>query len=422
MNTPTRIAIIGMGGFAQMHHQSVRALEEQGVCRLICTCDPDPAAFAELRGNLDFAGRGVQVFDDYLAMLDACGDALDVVTIPTPIPLHAPMHKACVERGLAVYLEKPPTLDVAELQAMLAVEARTAKLTQVGFNFIIEAQRQQLKRRLVAGEFGAVRRVSVTGRWPRNRAYFTRAAWAGRLLLDGRLVLDSCMGNAMAHYVHNGLFWAGTREQWAWGEIAEVEAELYRAHPIEGTDTIFVRAHIADGPTLLLAMSHACLGDHYHAEHVECEHAEITYMAGCPDAEGRSVVVRWHDGREEYIPTYPDDLVAENLRAYCAYISGDADRPMTRLLDAQPFVELNDLAYLAAGRITTIPEHAVQHDTAWGGVAIRGLEDIFDRFLTTETFPSTQGVAWAQPGGRARREDLPKLPAVIAEMVTARQA
>ena len=107
---PLQIAIIGLGGFAGSHHSAVRGLEAEGKCRLICTCDPNPAAFEQQMRDWDFAGRGVRVFDNYVSMLDGCASELDAVTIATPVPLHSEMHRACVERGLPVYLEKPPTL------------------------------------------------------------------------------------------------------------------------------------------------------------------------------------------------------------------------------------------------------------------------------------------------------------------------
>src|SRR5207237_9307357 len=121
--------------------------------------------------------------------------------------LHAEMHAAATARGLPVYLEKPPTLDHVELEAMIRSDAQARKASLVGFNFIIEKARLSLKERLLAGEFGAVRGATLSALWPRPASYFARNNWGGRLLVDGHVVLDSCFGNAMAHFVHNLLFW-----------------------------------------------------------------------------------------------------------------------------------------------------------------------------------------------------------------------
>jgi len=423
MSSPLRIGIIGMGGFAGAHHNAVAKLEERGACRLTCTCDPQMAAFSERQQELRFAERDVRLYTDYLEMLDACRDELDVVTIPTPIPLHASMHRACVERGLPVYLEKPPTLNWAELDEMLAVEEKAIKLANVGFNFIIDPQRRALKRRVVEGEFGAVKRVTVFGLWPRDDRYYARAAWAGRLLMNGQLVLDSPMGNALAHRVHNALFWAGTRDCWSWGSIDSVTAELYRAHKIEGTDTVFVKAALDGGIDLSIAMTHACDNPHRHNETVECELATITYVADMASPEGacQGYTITWHDGREESGRVRPPEMVGENIRHYLRYVQGLEERPMTRLIDSRPFVQVNDLAYIATGQITQMPEEMINHTPTHDGKGvysvIHDIEPIVQCFLATGDFPSTQGALTpVVPGTRATVDDLPRLLPTVEAM------
>ena len=113
MTQPVRIGIVGMGGFAGSHHNTVARLEERGIVRLVCACDPRRAAFAAEQQAWRFGPRGVRVFDDYRAMLEACHGDLDYVVTPTPIQLHAEMHDAITSFGLPAYVEKPPTLDYA---------------------------------------------------------------------------------------------------------------------------------------------------------------------------------------------------------------------------------------------------------------------------------------------------------------------
>lgn len=416
-----RIGIIGMGGFAGTHHDALLRLEAVGECRLVCTCDPNMDGFRPRRQDLDFAGRGVRLFADYLEMLDSCRDELDVVIIPTPVPLHAPMHKACVERGLAVYLEKPPTLNWAELEEMLAVEARAGKLTNVGFNFTVDPQRQALKRRLVDGEFGAVQKVGVSALWPRSDRYYARAGWAGRLLTDGRLILDSCLGNAMAHHVYNALFWCGSGTLWEWGGIEEVSAELYRAHEIEGMDTVFLRAGTSRGIELDIAMSHACAGEPSNEEFVACEAASIQYrvLPGSLERIDTSYEIKWRDGRIETGEEEAMNIVDMNLRAYFAYLRGEMDRPLNRLVDSRPFVHLNGLVYLAAKRITTVSADLTKKTTlpeSGTFTSINAIAEAVQCFMTAGQFPSEQGLAWAARGGRAVPGELPSLEAVIEEM------
>lgn len=415
MNDPLHIGIIGMGGFAGSNHDAVKQLEADGRCKLICACDPNVESFTERMAEWDLVGRGVRVFGDYIEMLDACRDTLDVVTIPTPVPLHAPMHRACVERGLAAYLEKPPTLDYAELDEMLRVEERAVKLTNVGFSFIVDRQRRDLKRRILDGEFGKVRKVCFCGLSPRYVSYYRRAPWAGRLMMDGRLVLDSCMGNALAHYTHNTLFWAGTDGVLSWGEVREVEAELYRAHDIEGTDTIFARAVTAEGLEVRAVFSHACSGAPTVPEWIVCENAVVHFT----NYQGYRIA--WNDGREETGEVCRNIDLYDNLLAYFDYVTGKTARPATRLIDSRPFVQFHDLVYIASGGIATVPEEAVTRAAVPEGssetIAIDGIRDIADEFFRSGKFPSGQGIGWARPGGRASSSDLPKLKDVVVEML-----
>ena len=413
MKTPLRIGIVGLGGFAGSHHNTVARLEERGHVRLICTCDPAAANFAAAQQAWRFPARGVGVFADYRAMLEACHANLDLVVIPTPIGLHAEMHDAVTARGLPAYVEKPPTLDYAELERMIVADRRAPKSSLVGFNFIIEQPRLALKQRLLAGEFGAVRGATLSGLWPRPASYFSRNDWAGHLFKDGRAVVDSCFGNAFAHFVHNMLFWLGGPELLSWAQIAAVRAELYRAHAIEGADTFFVEADTPAGVTIRFALTHACAGESTHAETVECEQASLHY------AVGRQVEVRWRDGRIERSAPAAFDGLAENHLEYYRYLRGEAPRPATTLVDCRPFVALNDLAHISSGRITPIPAGFVtrlrddkdQKDY----VSVAGIAAAMEQFLTRGLWPGAHG--WnRERGSTAAPADLPRLYAVLRDM------
>lgn len=414
MKPPIRIAIVGMGGFAGSHHQAIARLEERGHARLVCTCDPNPNGFIGEQQAWRFPARGVQVFDGYRAMLEACHQDLDMVVVPTPIQLHAEMHAAATSYGLPVYLEKPPTLDYAELDRMIAADARARKSSLVGFNFIIEKLRLSLKERLLAGEFGAVRGATLSANWPRPASYFSRNDWAGRLLApDGRIVLDSCLGNAMAHFVHNLLFWTGGPELLSWAKIAAVRAELYRAHAIEGADTFFVEADTASGITLRFALSHACAGQSSHCEMVLCDKAVVRYTVG------GHLEIRWTDGRVEKSQLEPFDPLFENHLEYFRYLRGETPRPATTLADARPFVALNDLAYVSSGTITTLPSGFIcgvrDEKEQKDYLQVSALAAAQESFLVRGTWPSAAG--WGRgPAEVVTPADLPRFHDVVRAM------
>jgi predicted dehydrogenase len=393
---PLRIGIIGMGGFAGSHHNTVARLEERGLVRLVCACDPRLAAFAAEQQAWRLGPRGVRVFDHHRAMLEACRGELDYVVTPTPIHTHAEMHEAITSFGLPAYIEKPPTLDHAELDRMVAADARARKASLVGFNFIVEKSRLALKERILAGEFGAVRGGTLCALWPRPSGYFSRNGWSGRLVIDGQIVLDSCFGNAISHFVHNMLFWSGAPGLHSWAEVAAVRAELYRAHAIEGADTFFVEADLATGCTLRFAVSHACAGTSTSSETMICDKAILRY------AVGGEVGVFWKDGRTtERISSGPFDGLEENHLEYGRYLRGETPRPATTLEDSRPFVVLNDLAHVSSGSIHPIPTHLVSHERdekeQKDYVSVSGLAKVVDHFLGRGIWPGYAG--WRRDNG-----------------------
>lgn len=413
-NQPVRLAIIGLGGYAGAHHAAALRLEAEGTARLVATCDPALDSFGARCVELNFARRGVATFRDYRDMLAAIKGKADFAVIPTPIALHADMHAACIEAGLAVYLEKPPTLDPDELARMERDSSKARFETQVGFNFIIQPRRRALKARLLAGEFGALREVRFLGRWPRPEAYFTRNDWAAGLMTrDGRLLLDSCFANAMAHFVHNVLFWAGLDGMDNWAEPRDARAVLFRAHSIAGADTFFVESTVGQGVKLRFGLTHACAGDSVNREEFTCSDAVVRFDVN----HGGEIV--WKDGRRETWAADPFDQVADNVRAYCAYLRGQAVRPATRLSDSRPFVALNAMAYLASGSI---------HDFASCGVAVKpvddakgarfhaaqGIEEALGAFLEAGKWP----VNWVPAAGSrvVSGVDLAALRALIREI------
>lgn len=414
MKVPVRIGIIGMGGFAGSHHNAVARLEERGHAKLICTCDPNPDGFLRERDDWRFAARGVRVYSDYRAMLEACHRELDAVILPTPIQLHAEMHAAVTAYGIPTYLEKPPTLDYAELERMIAADQRARRASLVGFNFIVERARLSLKERLLSGEFGSIRGATLSVLWPRPTSYFSRpGGWTARLMVDGHIVLDSCFGNAMAHFVHNLLFWTGGPGLFSWAQLAAVRAELYRAHAIEGADTFFVETDTTAGVTMRFALSHACAGASTQCEMVLCDKATLRYTVG------RQIEIRWLDGRVERIELDPFDPLVENHLDYYRYLRGETPRPATTLVDSRPFVALNDLAYVSSRTIASIPaeylsvvrDEKEQKDY----INVSGMATAHENFLVRGIWPGANG--WKrEPGEVSTMGDLSRFHDTIQAM------
>lgn len=401
---PIRIAIVGMGGFAVAHHKALLALEAAGDARLVATCDPRSDEMIAAQPQLGLAARGVAVHRDLDAMLAAHAGGIDLITLPTPVPLHEPMHRTCVAHGIPVYLEKPPSLDPAELDRMIAVDAAARVPTWVGFNFIRDPVRQAVKRRMLAGEFGALRLVRISASWIRTAAYYARADWAGRLLLRDRLVLDGPLGNAMAHLVHDAMHWAGPAQD-AWAQPQRVRASLLRSHPIQGADTALVEVETGGAP-VRIALTHAGGSEVGAVEELHCAGAVIRMH---PDLPERCRIIR--PGKpDEVLRDLDGDHVVANLRASCRLVRGEGARPATSLSDARPFVQLNALAHISTGRIGQAPQR---------NGTIPGILALADRFLAEGLHPADQGLAWAPAPAWVTPADLPRLRAAVDGLAAA---
>lgn len=392
-------------------------MEQSGSIRVKGACDPALAALDEVCARFDFAERGVRAFADFEEMLDSgrAGEGtLPWVSVAAPIPVHAAMHRGCLERGLGCYLEKPPTLAPRELEEMIARDLRAPFRSQVGFNYIAQEERLALKRRLLGGEFGRLQRVTFMGAWKRSQRYFTRSAWTGRLLLRDKPLMDSCLGNGMSHHTHNLLFFAGPGDLYSWASCTGLEAEFYRVNEIEGPDTIFVKGTLEGGIDLRLALTNACAGKDLSVETLECEHASIYIWPH------EAIEIRWKNGQVERVPLPGHIPLRNNLEAFLGYLKGEVARPSTLLEDCRPIVNLNALAFAACGRIHVIPDTYVSRTEATVPIdqclAIEGIIGHLRRLVEEGTFPSQTDCPWGQAGGVAQVGDLQDLTNRLVEL------
>ncbi len=418
MKEPSHVCVAGIGGYARAHHQALRELESQGLVKVLAACDPALERVRDVTEALSFETRGIQTFTDFNAMLKAFSESdekPDWASVAAPIPFHAAMHQACVEAGIACYLEKPPTLDPAELEAMIERDHKARVSTQVGFNHIVQAGRLNLKQRIINDDFGQLRSVSFFGAWQRSESYFKRSPWAGRLMHDNQLLLDSCLGNAMSHHVHNLLFFCGKDALFSWAECETMEAELYRANPIESADTLFLRGQIAEGITFRFGLTHACFGEDQTVETLEFDRATVTIQPL------HGINIAWNNGRTEFISLPPTFPLASNFERFLAYLAGDASRVMTRLVDCRPFVRLNAMAYLACEQIHSISDNCLsllkKDDSKQHVCFIPGIIKNLQSFLESGRFPSETDCPWAAPGGSATPADLVHLSSHVHQLI-----
>lgn len=243
-----RVALIGVSGYSRVHLEHLFELHTRRelvlVAAVVINATEEPEACERLRSV------SCQIFPSFNELLARARLLLlDLCIVPTPIHLHVPQTVALLHAGVNVLVEKPLAASVAEAQQVVTTAKETKRLVAVGFQYLHAPEVSLLKKRLIAGEIGRVRRISAHAAWPRSHQYYGRNAWAGRLRVGDGCVLDSPVTNAMAHFFMLLIYFAG-RLEFEGGSVTEINAELYRAQQIESFDTAALTLRTSSGVVL----------------------------------------------------------------------------------------------------------------------------------------------------------------------------
>jgi predicted dehydrogenase len=252
---PPRVALLGVHGFGRVHLDGLLRLAATGAVRVAGLADPRPPTPEALeRVRALSGGADVPVLGDAAALLEQVRP--DVTIVSTPIHTHLPLARLALAAGSHLLLEKPPTASMEQFQALSAEVAAAGRVCQVGFQSFGSHALAHAARLVAGGAVGRLRGVGVQGAWVRERAYFTRAAWAGRMALDGVPITDGALTNAFAHATASALRVAGVPDD----ADVSVELERYRAASPEGDDTATARL-TAGGVPIVVAVT-LCAAEH----------------------------------------------------------------------------------------------------------------------------------------------------------------
>ena len=120
-----RIGIIGCGSVSQIVHlPTLHQLSD--LFSVTALCDVSPKVLAAVGADWGIAAR-MRDYEDLLAL-----DTLDAVLIANPDVYHAEITIAALQAGLHVLVEKPMCLTLAENDAIIAAQAESGKIVQVG--------------------------------------------------------------------------------------------------------------------------------------------------------------------------------------------------------------------------------------------------------------------------------------------------
>lgn len=252
MSDIKKIVLVGIGGYGGTYAHAVLSRPNPESWKVVGVVDPmaeKAAKFAELKA------QGIPFFNT-LDEFYQTGDA-DLAVMATPIQLHCEQACNAMAHGSNVLCEKPVSAVPEQAEKMIEVSKKTGKFLAIGYQWSFSPAVLDLKADIMAGKFGAPKRLRSLVLWPRTDAYYARNNWAGgQKSPSGDWILDSPVNNACAHYLHNMLYVIGDKLDTA-AQPKELTAELYRANNITNYDTASLRVITNSGVEILFQTSHA---------------------------------------------------------------------------------------------------------------------------------------------------------------------
>lgn len=151
-----RIAVLGCGRIGRVHADSVAASER---AELAWVFDPIEAAAREVGERYGAA------WSTDADVVFGAGD-VDAVVVASPTPTHVDLLTRAVRSGRTVLCEKPIDLDIAQVEACRAELGDLTAKVMLGFNRRFDPSFAEIRRRVAAGEIGALEQLTVISRDP----------------------------------------------------------------------------------------------------------------------------------------------------------------------------------------------------------------------------------------------------------------
>jgi predicted dehydrogenase len=175
--TPPRVGFLGVGWIGR---HRMEAMLETGAIEAAAIAEPSDEAAAEAAKLAPGAERV-----DGLEALLALG--LDGVVIATPSALHAEQSIAALERGAAVFCQKPLGRTAAEAQAVVDAARAADRLLAVDLSYRFTEGMGRIRELVRSGELGRVHAADLVF----HNAYGPDKAWFyDRALSGGGCVMD----------------------------------------------------------------------------------------------------------------------------------------------------------------------------------------------------------------------------------------
>ena len=171
-----RLGFLGVGWIGR---DRMRAIHDSDVADVIAVADADPSVAARAAADV---GAAVVAPDEMLRAAD-----LDGIVIATPSALHAEQAIVALDRGMAVFCQKPLGRTAAEVAAVVMAARRSGRPLAVDLSYRHLAATQRMRDVINSGRIGEIYASSLVF----HNAYGPDKPWfLDRTLSGGGCVID----------------------------------------------------------------------------------------------------------------------------------------------------------------------------------------------------------------------------------------
>lgn len=270
---PLRFGVIGCGTIAE--HRHIPTLMQLPEAELVAIADIRPDQLERLGRRFGIPHR----YTDYHELL--ARDDIDVVTVATPVDVHAPVVFAAARAGKHVFCEKPPASDTLTARRMVEAMAEADRLLVFNLEARYRSDSQLIRRWLTEGRIGRPRFWRFIHNWRGGR-------WAG---LDRyQRLISQGMGPIVDCGIHDFdlLLWLSRTS------VVSLEADGLWVENYENPDHVVAKCRLADGG--LAVIDHSWVYGHRSQETLMRRSIEIEGEHGLIVSEGRTCTLYAADG------------------------------------------------------------------------------------------------------------------------------
>nr|WP_296485737.1 Gfo/Idh/MocA family oxidoreductase [uncultured Acetatifactor sp.] len=385
----TTILLVGIGGFGQFYIRELLYSARAKVFQVAGAVDPYAGTGETARELRD---RGIPIFHTLEEFYRT--HRAELAILVTPVYLHAQQARYCMEQGSDVLCEKLICACPEDARIMIEARNRTGRKLAIGFQWSFDEAVLRLKQDILEGRYGRIRRMRTIVCFPRGLEYYRRSTgWAGKRRLDtGEWILDSVASNAAAHYLHNMLFLCGGQIVQS-AEPQKIEAEVYRANPIDMFDTCALRVDTAEGAELLFYATHA-------VSQVQARDPEFVL-----EGEKGTVILEYEEGQGAMRGCLTDGKIINYGmpgrdgmgKLYCMERAIRKEEPLSCVAETTlPHLKciwgLNE----SFPETSRFPEGYIDYDEEAVQYTCKGLGEALDHCWRNGSLPYEEKIAWAR--------------------------